>query len=168
MSKRLRDLIGVDIDELAGARLSAEIPVSAAVLNRLIAQRLPASAPVSSVVVEPFDGDRAVAHVRTRVALVPPLTIHLALESQPQLPSAPTLALRWTMGGAGPLSPFVGLAVGQLARLPPWLRVGGNRATVDVGALLRSYGLDEVLSRLTMLSVTTTDGRLVVAFELRA
>ena len=68
----LQDLLGFELRDIAGARLLGEIPVSEALINRLIAQRLAAKElPVTSLAIEAHDGGTLTAHVRLRTAFVP-------------------------------------------------------------------------------------------------
>jgi hypothetical protein len=120
--------------DLAGARASVSVPVAEALLNTLIATSLPANAPVRSVTVQPEANDRLAVRIVAKAALIPAITLKLAIESQPRLPDSPVLVLRMvTLGG------LFGLASGAVAgMLPPGVRLQGERILVDLGPSTRS------------------------------
>jgi hypothetical protein len=167
--ERLREVLGFDPAELRGARVSGEVPIPDALLNRLIAEQLAArTAPVTDLVLAPLDGDAIDAHVRLRTAFVPALRVHLRIESQPSFPDSPVLTLRWSLGAlGGALSRFAGPALAFLNVLPPGIRMDGDLIAVDLAALMKSRGLGELLPWVARLRLTTQSGRVVVAFELR-
>jgi len=80
-----------------------------------------------------------------------------------------------TAGGAvvvaaarmGPLAMIAAPFLSNLKKLPPGIRIDGERAIVDLGELLRSRGLADLLTLITRLRVGTQAGRLVVRFEAR-
>ena len=162
----LQDLLGFELRDIAGARLLGEIPVSEALINRLIAQRLAAKElPVTSLAIEAHDGGTLTAHVRLRSAFVPPLKVLLRIEQQPELPQSPVLVLRWTLGKLGALARMATPVLAGLNVLPPGIRVDGDLLGVDIGALLESRGYGEVLPHVAKLRVSTEPGRVVLWFE---
>lgn len=147
--------------ELAGARATATVPVAESLLNSIIAATLPPQAPVRTVTVHPGDGDRLSVRIIAKAALIPPITLKLAIEAQPSLPDAPVLGLRMvTLGG------LFGLASGAIAgMLPPGVTIQGERILVDLAALARQRGHAEVFDYLEHLEVHTSAGRLVVRLD---
>ena len=166
--KPLRDLLGFDPGELRGARVTGEVPVSDALINRLVADLLAARpSPVAALVVEQHDADTVIAHVRMRTAIVPPLKIHLQIAKQPEFPDAPVLVLRWSMGALGRLARLASPAVALFNLLPPGIRVDGDLIGVDVAEVLRSRGFGELVPYIARLRVSTQSGRVIVGFEVR-
>lgn len=166
---RVRGLLGVGVDEIPGARVAGEIPIPDAVINRVVAQALARSdAPVTRVHIETGDADRLLAYVTIRgPKLIPELKVLIEIERQPELPQSPVLVLRWSLPGMGPLAMFAAPFVSNLKNLPPGIRLDGERAVVDLGEMLRSRGMGDLLSLLARLNVNTQAGRVMVRFELR-
>lgn len=147
--------------ELSGARISATIPVAATLLNQVIAASLPAHAPVRQVTVHPDAADRLSVRVVARAALIPPITLKLAIESQPRIPGPAVLVLRMaTLGG------LFGLASGAVTgMLPPGVTFNGERILVDLAALARQHGQGEAFEYLERLEVHTEPDRLIVHLD---
>lgn len=165
MSQSLHQILGFDPREIAGARLSGEIPVPDVVLNRLIAAKLQESpGKVAAVVLQSKPGNSATAHVRVNMAFVPPLVVNLEVAQQPDLPSLPVLVFRWSLAGMDGLAkmavPFI------TAFLPPWARINGDLLAVDLQGLAQSKGQADLLQYVKSLRVDTAEGKLVVRFEL--
>jgi hypothetical protein len=166
---RVRDLLGVDLNEIPGATVSGEIPLTDDVINRFIAQALARrQAPVTAVRIETGDGDRFLAHVSVRgPKIVPQLKMVVHIERQPQLPESPVLWLRWTMPGMGPLAMFASPFLANLKGLPPGIRIDGERIAVDLAELLRARGLEQWLTLVRRLQLATRAGQAIVRFEVR-
>jgi hypothetical protein len=150
--------------DVAGSRASVVLPVSRALLNRVVAQALQGTnAPVSSVDIRPHDGDRFDAVVTLTSRFAPALPIVFAIERQPQFPDDPVLVLRWSfLGGLGA---FASRFLGSLGRLPPGLRLQGDRLFVDVRTLAANGPAAEALPFVTRLELHTTEGRAVLDAE---
>lgn len=147
-------------EDLAGARVTGTVPVSAALLNEVIAAALPPSASVRAVTVQPQDGDRLTVTIRPKAALLPAVTLKLEIEGQPRLPEHPVLTLRMAT-----LSGLFGLASGAVSgMLPAGITLEGERILVNVGVLARQQGHGELLAFLRTLDVHAVRGRLIVAF----
>lgn len=144
--------------DLSGARVSATIPVAGTLLNQAIAASLPPHAPVKQVTVHPDAADRLSVRIVARAALIPPITLKLAIESQPRLPGPAVLVLRMaTLGG------LFGLASGAVAgMLPPGVTLDGERILVDLAVLARQHGQGEAFEYLERLEVHTEPDRLIV------
>ena len=160
ISKLLESLQASGFRDLAGAHLSATIPIGERLLNEIVGAVLPPSAPVRDVIVQPQAGNRLSVRVKlARLDFLPPITLALAIERQPELPASPALVLR--IAGLPGLLGFAGpLLVNP--KLPPGVRLDGDRLTVDLAALLAHHGQGELLSYLERLHVTSEAGRLLV------
>jgi hypothetical protein len=166
---RLRRLVGDSFQELAGTLLVGDLPLTNAVVNRLIAERLAGSSgPVAGVQIEALDDDTFSAQVSLRSKLIPSIRIVGRIEEQPQLPQRPVLGIRWSMPRMGPLGMFAGPALTFLNALPRGLRAEDDRILVDVAQLLRSQGLGDLLPFMAKVELHASRGAFVVKFELRA
>ena len=161
----LAELRATGFRDLAGARLSASVPVSAALLNRLIAGALAGSgAPVRSVDVQPRAGDQIDVVIKVTWPFVPALTARLTIEQQPAFPASPRLTLRWSfLGAVGALgSRFVS----SLARLPDGISLDADRLVVDIPAAAAQSPAAEFLPYVSALELHTVDDRLLIHLEL--
>ena len=147
--------------ELSGARATATVPVAESLLNSIIRATLPPEAPVRAVTVHPEDGDRLSVRIIAKAALIPPISLKLAIESQPSLPNSPVLGLRMvTLGG------LFGLASGAIAgMLPPGVALDGERILVDLAALARQRGHAELFDYLEQLEIHSSAGRIIVRLD---
>ena len=154
----LRQLQNTRFRDLAGSRVTAVTPVSEDLVNQIIAASLPANAPVQSATIRPEAGDRFSVRIVFKAALIPTITLNLAVEEQPQLPASAVLTLRMvTLGG------FFGLASGALAGfLPPGVRLNGERILVDLRTMAAQRGAGEIFDFLTGLQIHTAEGRVVL------
>jgi hypothetical protein len=165
----IRQLLGPAFEELAGARLGGEIPISERVVNRFIADRLRASdGAVESAEVQLRANDELAVRVRLRrPRFAPTVIVALRIEQQPDLAAAPVLVLRWWLPGMGALAALARPALGFLKTTPPGVTLDGDRITLDVPRLLRERGAGEVLDYLAALRINTRDRVLLIGFELR-
>lgn len=168
--ERVRQLFGADLQELAGTAISAEIPLSNGVLNRLIGERLARSAgPISAAHVEALDEDTFSVQLSLRgPRILPAITLVARIEQQPELPDSPMLGFRWSIAGMGPLGLLAAPALTFLKALPRGIRAEDDRIVVDVAEVLRSHGLGEWGRYLSKLRVHTRRGAVLVQFELRS
>lgn len=165
----LRARTGVTVEELAGAALAGEMPIPAATLNRLLAHRLSAgTGRVAGIRLTPLDGQRLTADLTLRdVPFVSSVTVAAEIVEQPEWPARPLLRVRWDLPGLGPLARLAVPALSSLVALPPWLRLDGDLAIVDLAALLADRGLGELAGLLTRLEVETRAGALLVRYAAR-
>jgi hypothetical protein len=165
VSELLADLQASAFRDVAGARVSTRVPVSRALLNRLISQMLKGTkTPVREVDIRPREGDEFEAVVTVSWPFVPPLKVSVALERQPQFPASPQLVLRWSLaGGLGAIAAFL---VGAADRLPPGIRLDGDRLVLDIPVLAAGTPAAAVLPYVTNLQVHTLADRLVVDVDL--
>ncbi|HJR61931.1 MAG TPA: hypothetical protein VJ813_21165 [Vicinamibacterales bacterium] len=144
--------------ELSGARLTATVPVPEALLNELIAASLPPGAPVRGVTIHPGSDGRFSVRIVPKAALLPAITLKLAIDEQPRLPDLPVLVLRLAT-----LSGLFGLASGAVSgMLPPGVKLEGDRIRVDLRTIAAQQGFAHVFEHVSQLLVTTEEGRLVL------
>ena len=169
---RVREALGVDIDErdIAGSVVSGEIPLSNALVNRVVARQLQAGrgGPVTAARVEALGDDRLAVELQVRAPVpLPPIRIIASIEQQPVFPSPGVLGIRWSMPGLGPLAMFAGPALAFLKKLPPGMHVDGDWLAVDVAGMLRARGFGDVLRYITAARLRTRAGAFVLQVEMR-
>jgi hypothetical protein len=119
---------------------------------------------VRDLTVRPRPGNNI--QVKARVAkldFLPPITVTLEIDQQPRLPDVP-LGLR--------LRSFPGLTslAGSLLspdKLPPGVRLEGDRLFVDVRQLLDRAGYGDLAPLIERLHIASEEGRLLVEVEAR-
>lgn len=159
---------GVDLHELNGSSVSGEVPLSAALVNRLVAQKLARTpGPVAAARIEPHPDQRVDVTLSLRNRLVPTVRIAARIEQQPQLPHPAILGVRWSLPGMGPLGLFAGPALSFFKLAPLGIHVDAHRVSIDIGELLRAQGLGEIVDYLTFLEITTREGLFVVRVAAR-
>jgi hypothetical protein len=152
--------------EMKGAWLTASVPLPERLLNEVVATSVPPSAPVRDLSVHP-KADNRIA-VRAKLAwldFLPPLTLTLEIERQPQLPDAPLVLRVLSLPG---LMSLAGAALSKASSFPPGLRLEGDRLLIDVRVVLERNGLGEVLPYVEDLRFTTDEGVVVVQATLKA
>jgi hypothetical protein len=164
---RIRRLLGPRLEELAGAHVRGEIPVTELVLNTLIAERLRSSpSPVETAEVQVRPEGELFVRVRLRrPSFIPPVMVGLRIEQQPDLPRSAVLGLRWWLPGMGALAAFAGPVISLLRAGPPGIAVEGERVLVDLRQILHAQGFGEAMDLLRSLRVGTREGAVVCAFE---
>ena len=167
LRERLRALLGVELEELAGATVSGELPVRADVVNRLIAAKLAGgTGPLIAVRVQPVADNLIDVGVTPRLRLLPFFRVEARIVQQPALPERPLLLLRWTVPGAGMLVRLAAPFISNLESLPPGVRIDGELAAIDLRQLLAAHGAGELLQYVKALRIETRPGAFVVKFEL--
>jgi hypothetical protein len=152
--------------DIAGARASARIPVSRGLVNHLIAAALQgASTPIRGVEVRPRAGDQFDLVLTLSWPFVPPLKVSVAIARQPEFPSSPLLVFRWSLLGA--VGVLASRVIASLDRLPPGVRLEGDRLVLDLPVLASRGPAATLLPYLKMLEVHTIDDRIVVDVELQ-
>lgn len=165
---RIRQLLGPRLDELAGAHLHGEIPLTEAVLNTMIGERLRASdTPVAAAEVRVRPDGELFVRLTLRTSFLPAVIVGARIEQQPDVPRSAVLVLRWWLPGMGALAAVAGPVLGFLKAGPPWVTLDGQHVRVDLARLLREQGAEEILAYLASLRVATREGAVLVAFELR-
>ena len=166
LSDLFRERVGLDIREITGTQVAGEVPVSDALVNRLIAERLAQHSQIASVRIQPQDNDTLAIQVVPRARLIPPLKLSARVERQPEFPGNPTLLLRWSMPAAGPLAMLAAPVLSMFKKMPPGITMDGDRIALDLRHIARSRGFDEALGYVRKLEIHTRPGGFVVRFEL--
>jgi hypothetical protein len=163
-SQLLAYLASLAFRDIAGSRVSARIPVSRALLNRVVADALQGTTtPVRSVDIRPRAGDEFEVLIAVSWPFIPPLKVTLVVERQPQFPASPVLVLRWSFLGA--MGAIVSRLVASFDRLPAGVRLDGNRVVLDIPTLAGPDGA-MLLPALKSLEIHTLDDRAVFDIEL--
>ena len=154
------------LQQLPGARGSARIPVSRALLNTLVAGALAGhGTPLRSMEIRPRDGDRFDVEIAVTWPFVPSLHATFAIERQPALPDSPVLVLRFAFRGA------VGAIASRLVtsfehKLPAGVRLDGDRLLLDLAALAAPSPAGPFLGYIRALELHTLEDRAVIDVEL--
>ena len=152
--------------ELHGARVSASVPVPERLLNELVTAAIPPEAPVSDVSVHPKAGNRLTVRARlARAEFLPPITLTIEIERQPEMPDSPMVLRILSLPG---LMSLAGAAVSLTSVLPPGIRMENQRVFVDLRVLLQRQGYDELLALIESVRITTDEGKLTADVVLRA
>ena len=149
---------------IQGTRASVSIPVGERLLNELVTTMMPASAPVRDLQIRPQADNRLAVRARaSRLEFLPPVTISLQIEQQPQLPDTPLVIRILSLPG------LLSIASSLLspASLPPGIRLDRDRVLVDVRQLLESKGFGEVVPLIERLHVASEEGRLRLDVDLK-
>ena len=104
--------------------------------------------------------------VRARVSrldFLPPVTISVQIEQQPQLPDTPLVVRILSLPG---LLSMAGSLLSP-SSLPPGIRLDRERVLVDVRQLLEKKGLGEIVPLIERLHVSSEEGRLLVDVDIR-
>jgi hypothetical protein len=156
VSERLKALTGMNLDELAGTRVSGELLIPTAVVNRVIAARLAqAAAPVAAVHVEPRQDNVIDADVTASSRLVPRLRVQAMVERQPEFPDNPRLVLRWRIPAAGLLARLAAPTIANLKSLPPGVRIDADVVVIDLRDILASQGQADLIAFVRALRIET-------------
>ena len=153
--------------DVAGTRVSARVPVSRALLNQFVARAIQSRQPplpVRQIDLRPADGDRIDALVTVTLPFVPRLKVGIFIERQPTFPSSPVLVLRWSLLGG--LGQFISRIAGPHQKLPPGVRLDGDRILVDIPQAAAATPAAQFISYLRGLEVHTVGDRLVLAVDL--
>ncbi len=157
----LREQQGAGFPDLAGTEGWLRVPISDALINRLIAHRLPPSGPIGRVELLAEPGNHLKLRIRlARPSFLPAFSIRFRIDRQPQLPDSPVLGLRLVSEG---LAVLAGPAMRFFEVLPRGVRLAGDQLTVDLAALLEQYGALEALRYITHLELLAEQGRVIVA-----
>ena len=150
-------------EDLRGAEVAAEVPISERLLNEIVHEWLPRSIPLRDLHVSPQAGDRFLVRARLgSSALLPPLKLTVVIDRQPDLPVSPILVLKLE----GALMTLAGPALRFLDALPPGIRLEHDRIYVDIPTMLEQRGLAQYVGFIQRLEVHTADG--VVLATIRA
>jgi len=157
----LRDQQAANFSDVAGAHASFVLPVSDALVSRLIAQQASPDWPVTIVEVQAQAANQFVVAVRLkRPSFLPLFRVRFVIERQPQWSSSPVMGLRLIPDGLSALAtPFLKF----VKNLPPGVAFDGSRLELDLLVLLDRFPVRDVLRYVTDLAVTTEERRFVVS-----
>ncbi|HKT79361.1 MAG TPA: hypothetical protein VJP86_04020 [Vicinamibacterales bacterium] len=159
----VRELRRSRFREIEGARAAVMLPISDALITRLINGRLDPRGPVRSLSVAAEPDNMLAVRVTLTSASFLPLLIRLRIVEQPDLPDHPVVTLQLTSRQLGMVA---GMALRFLQSLPPGVQVQDDRVVVNVRVLLERAGAADVLDYVRRLEFSTTAGRLRVEGEL--
>jgi hypothetical protein len=158
----LERVIASAFRDVAGARVTADVPISDVLVNDILRDALAGSSgPVREASVTVLPGNRADVRVRLARFSFVPVNLTVTIERQPEMPTSPVVILRWTSALPG-LSMLAGRATSFLSALPPGIRMDGDLVFLDVRTLLAQRGLDGLMPLLERLRVTTDEGRILL------
>jgi hypothetical protein len=160
LERLLRRQLADGFPDLRGAEAAITLPVSERLLNDVLVETIPPSVPVRELHVTPQADDRFL--VRFRVgssSFLPRVTIALAIDRQPELPTVPVLVLRIETTG---LMVLAGPLLRMLNALPAGVIVKDDRIHLDLRALADRRGVGSYLGYLNELRIHTVDGAVVV------
>jgi hypothetical protein len=153
---------------VAGTHISARVPVSRPLLNRLVKGALgKMSAHVRDVDIQPRAGDSFDVLITVSWPFVPAIKVSFAVESQPRFPASPVLVLRWSLLGA--VGAFASRFIASLDRLPAGVRLDGDRLLLnidDIARLAEGAAAASWLPYVRSLELHTVDDRFVLDLEL--
>ena len=163
-SQLLEYLTSSAFRDIAGSRVSARIPVSRSLLNRVVADALQGiTTPVRGVDIRPRAGDEFEVLIALSWPFVPPLKVTFVVERQPEFPASPALVVRWSFLGA--MGAIASRLIASVDRLPPGVRLDGNRLVLDIPALAGPERA-ALLPAVRSLEIHTLDDRVVFDVEL--
>lgn len=155
--------------DVAGSHISAQIPISRALLNRIVADALQGrQTPVKSVDVQPRPGDQFDLTVALAMPFVPALKVSAVVEQQPRFPESPVMVLRWSLfGGLGAIaSKFTG---SLQEKLPAGIRMDGDRIILDIPVMAEKAAADglQLLLLVRRVELHTVDDRTVIDVDIK-
>jgi hypothetical protein len=151
--------------DIAGAHVTAMVPVREHLINQIITANLPAGGALRRAELHAHQGDRLTLRIAlAKPSFLPSFNVNLQIERQAQMPDSPVIVLK--VEGAGGLMAMAGSAAGLANGLPPGMRLDGGRMHVDLRAMLRPHGADWVIGLLEDLHVSTADGVVTFGFRL--
>jgi hypothetical protein len=157
--------VGAVTRDLAGGRASARIPMSRALLNRLVADALAGRhTPIRALDIRPRAGDRFDAVITVSWPFVPPLTATFIVERQPAFPDSPVLVLRWSFLGA--VGPIASRLMASFNVLPDGIRIDGDHLLLGIPQLAAGTPAAAMIGYLEALELHTLDDRAVIDVRL--
>jgi hypothetical protein len=161
----IRERLGVELQDIAGANFSGELPFSNEIVNKLLAERLRNHAQIGSIRVKAEEGDAVAIQLVPRTRMMPPVRLLARVERQPEFPGIPTLLLRWSMPAAGPLALFAAPVLSYFKAMPAGIRMDGDRIAIDLRELLRARGMEDLVGYVRSFEVHTRPGGFVARFQ---
>ncbi|HEY3042706.1 MAG TPA: hypothetical protein VGJ39_01700 [Vicinamibacterales bacterium] len=150
--------------DVAGTRMSARVPISRNLLNRLVRSTVAASPHVRDVDIRPHAGDAFDVLITLSWPFVPAIKVAVIIERQPQFPASPAVVLRWSLFGAAGV--IASRFIAWLDRLPAGARLDGDRLVLDIRRLAEGTTAASVLPYIRSLAFHTIDDRVVVEVDM--
>jgi hypothetical protein len=151
---------------LAGAQVSAVIPLSEGLLNEILAEYKPPGPASGGVRIAALSGNRLRVSARMGAgSFLPPIGLTLLIAQQPEFPARPTLVLR--LGSGGAILSRLGGLLGFLRSLPAGVRVQDDLVAIDLAELLARQGHAALTPLIERLQITTEEGRVIVSLAAR-
>jgi hypothetical protein len=144
--------------------VSARVPISSPLLNRVVRSALGNASHVRDVDIRPHAGDAFDVLITVSWRFVPAIRVSFAIERQPQLPASPVLVLRWSLFGAAGM--IASRLVTSFDRLPAGVRLDGDRLLLDIPRLAENTPAASVFPYVKSLEFHTVDDRVVVDVEM--
>jgi hypothetical protein len=164
LERLLRDVREGRVADLAGTRVSADVPLPQGLLDQIIAEKIRPGGPVREISVRPEPGRARVIVKMARPSFLPPISVVLTVEQQPDLPASPILVLR--VGMLPGVAALLGTGISFLNVLPPGLRFEGDRLSVNLAALLNERGYGWALPYLRSINISFEAGRILGRVEM--
>jgi hypothetical protein len=159
----LEQLRATRFADLAGARIGASIPIPERILNELVAASIPPTAPVRDVAVRPQAGDRFALRARlASLDFLPPITLTVVIERQPELPDSPLVLRLLSIPG---MIAMMGAAASIASKLPPGIRMDKDLVLVDLKTLAERQGYADLLPLIRSLRIRTEEGRVILEVD---
>ena len=157
MHPLLADLRRTGFTDLAGSRGAVDLAISEGLINRLLADALARSeGRLRGVTVTVLPEYRFDLDLRLSSGFLPSIAIEAVLDRQPSLPDAPELVFRWRTRVPG-LAALAGSAASYFGKLPPGIRMEGDRVFADLRPLFERAGAADLLPLLSELRLSTRD-----------
>ena len=161
----LQHLQSTGFRDLAGADVTATVPVSERLINEFVAAAVATNRHVREAHVHPEAGDRFSVRVSPRATMLPSITLKLEIARQPALPQSPELVLKMaTMGGLFGMA-AAALPIAQM--MPAGVRLDGDHIHVDLRTFAAQAGAADALQYVKDLRITTDPGRVTLHLHAR-
>jgi hypothetical protein len=143
--------------ELAGSRAAIDLAIPERLINQAIAQALAgADGRLRAVTVTVAPDYKFHLDLQLTVGFLPSIAVEAVLDRQPELPGSPELIFRWRTVLPG-LAALAGSAATFFKKLPPGVRMEGDRVFVDVRPRLARAGAADLLPLLSEIRLSTRE-----------
>lgn len=157
MIELLNDLRRTRFADLAGSRAASDLVIPQRLINRVLADALAGSeGRLRGVTVTIHPEYRFHLDLQLSRSFVPSIAVEAVLDRQPSLPDRPELVFRWRMALPG-LAALAGSAATFLGKLPPGVRMEGDRVFVDIRPIVERAGVADLLPLLSELTLSTRE-----------
>jgi hypothetical protein len=143
--------------ELAGSRAAIDLAVPEALINQALAQALAGSdGRLRGVTIAVAPDYKFHLDLKLSVGFLPSIAVEAVLDRQAELPHSPELVFRWRTMLPG-LAGLAGSAASFFKKLPPGVRMEGDRVFVHVGQLFARAGAADLLPLLSEARLSTRE-----------